>query len=141
ETINRILKIIFITSCWIQDILFYESRIDDESINTFQKNLIDLEQKLHGMMRTLFHTLKNNLTNFSNVNTKDYVKIKRALKKSFKTIPCLSDNRSVIETFDVVSTDSKLPITYYKTKTLEIQEDFSNNSKKAIEIIQNTLNL
>jgi len=135
------LKIIFITSCWIQDILFYESRIDDESINTFQKNLIDLEQKLHGMMRTLFHTLKNNLTNFSNVNTKDYVKIKRALKKSFKTIPCLSDNRSVIETFDVVSTDSKLPITYYKTKTLEIQEDFSNNSKKAIEIIQNTLNL
>ena len=135
------MKIIFITSCWIQDILFYESRIDDESINTFQKNLIDLEQKLHGMMRTLFHTLKNNLTNFSNVNTKDYVKIKRALKKSFKTIPCLSDNRSVIETFDVVSTDSKLPITYYKTKTLEIQEDFSNNSKKAIEIIQNTLNL
>jgi len=135
------LKIIFITSCWIQDILFYESRIDDESINTFQKNLIDLEQKLHGMMRTLFHTLKNNLTNFNNVNAKDYVKIKRALKKSFKTIPCLSDNRSVIETFDVVSTDSKLPITYYKTKTLQIQEDFSNNSKKAIEIIQNTLNL
>ena len=135
------MKIIFITSCWIQDILFYESRIVDESINTFQKNLIDLEQKLHGMMRTIYHTLKNNLINFNNVNAKDYVKIKRALKKSFKTIPCLSDNRSVIETFDVVSTDSKLPITYYKTKTLQIQEDFSNNSKKAIEIIQNTLNL
>jgi len=135
------LKIIFITSCWIQDILFYESRIVDESINTFQKNLIDLEQKLHGMMRTIYHTLKNNLINFNNVNAKDYVKIKRALKKSFKTIPCLSDNRSVVETFDVVSTYSKLPITYYKTKTLQIQEDFSNNSKKAIEIIQNTLNI
>jgi hypothetical protein len=75
------------------------------------------------------------------VNAKDYVKIKRGLKKSFKTIPCLSDNRSVIETFDIVSTEFKLPITYYKTKTLQFQEDFSNNSKKAIEIIQNTLNL
>ena len=92
-------------------------------------------------MRTIYHTLKNNLINFNNVNAKDYVKIKRTLKKSFKTIPCLCDNRSVTETFDVVSTDSKLPITYYKTKTLEIQEDFSNNSKKAIEIIQNTLNI
>ena len=51
------------------------------------------------------------------------------MKKSFKTIPCLSDNRSVIETFDVVSTDSKLPITYYKTKTLQIQEDFSKFKK------------
>jgi len=75
------------------------------------------------------------------VNEKDYVKIKRGLKKSFKTIPCLSDNRSVIETFDVVSADSKLPITYYKTKTLQIQEDSSNNSKKAIEIVQNILNI
>jgi len=75
------------------------------------------------------------------VNIKDYGKIKRGLKKSFKTISCLSDNRSVIETFDVVSEDSKLPITYYKTKTLQIQEDSSNNSKKVIEIIQNTLNL
>ena len=75
------------------------------------------------------------------MNIKDYGKIKRGLKKSFKTIPCLSDNRSVIETFDVVSADSKLPITYYKTKTLQIQEDSSNNSKKAIEIIQNILNL
>ena len=72
---------------------------------------------------------------------KDYGKIKRGLKKSFKTIPCLSDNRSVIETFDIVSVDSKLPITYYKTKTLQIQEDSSNNSKKVIEIIQNILNL
>ena len=75
------------------------------------------------------------------MNIKDYGKIKRGLKKSFKTIPCISDNRSVIETFDVVSADSKLPITYYKTKTLQIQEDSSNNSKKAIEIIQNILNL
>jgi len=75
------------------------------------------------------------------VNEKDYGKIKRALKKSFKTIPCLSDNRSVIETFDVFSANSKLPITYYKTKTLQIQEDSSNNSKKAIEIIQNILNI
>jgi len=72
---------------------------------------------------------------------KDYGKIKRGLKKSFKTIPCLSDNRSVIETFDIVSVDSKLPITYYKTKILQIQEDSSNNSKKVIEIIQNILNL
>jgi len=81
------------------------------------------------------------LISFNNVNEKDYVKIKRGLKKSFKTIPCLSDNRSVIETFDVVSADSKLPITYYKTKTLQIQEDSSNNSKKAIEIVQNILNI
>ena len=81
------------------------------------------------------------MISFNNVNEKDYVKIKRGLKKSFKTIPCLSDNRSVIETFDVVSADSKLPITYYKTKTLQIQEDSSNNSKKAIEIVQNILNI
>ena len=93
------------------------------------------------MMKIFYHTLKNNLISFNNVNAKDYVKIKRGLKKSFKTIPCLSDNRSIIETFDVVSANSKLPITYYKTKTLQIQEDFSNNSKKAIEIIQKTLNL
>ena len=81
------------------------------------------------------------MISFNNVNVKDYGKIKRGLKKSFKTIPCLSDNRSVIETFDVVSADSKLPITYYKTKTLQIQEDSSNNSKKAIEIVQNILNI
>ena len=93
------------------------------------------------MMKVFHHTLKNNLVGFNNVNAKDYVKIKRGLKKSFKTIPCLSDNRSVIETFDIISADSKLPITYYKTKTLQIQEDSSNNSKKAIEIIQNILNL
>ena len=100
-----------------------------------------LEQKLHGMTRVFYHILKNNLISFNNVNVKDYIKIKRSLKKSFKTIPCLNDNRSVIETFDIVSVDSKLPITYYKTKTLQIQKDFSNNSKKIIEIIQNTLNL
>ena len=93
------------------------------------------------MMRIFQHTLKNNLIRFDNVNEKDYVKIKRGLKKSFKTIPCLNDDRSVIETFDIVSADSKIPITYYKTKTIQIQEDSPNNSKKVIEIIQNTLNL
>ena len=85
--------------------------------------------------------MKNKLISFDNVNAKDYVKIKRSLKKSFKTIPCLSDNRSVIETFDVVSANSKLPITYYKTKIIQIPEDSSNDSKKAIKIIQNILNL
>ena len=84
--------------------------------------------------------LKNKLTSFNNVTVKDYGKIKRGLKKSFKTIPCLSDNRSVIETFDIISADSKFPITYYKTKTLQIQ-DSSNNSKKVIEVIQNILNI
>ena len=74
------------------------------------------------------------------MNAKDYGKIKRGLKKSFKTIPCLSDNRSVIETFDIVFGESKLPITYYKTKTLQIPEDSSNNSKKVIEAIQSILN-
>ena len=93
------------------------------------------------MMIIFYYKLKNKWISYNNVNAKDYGKIKRGLKKSFKTIPCLSDNRCVIETFDVVSEDSKLPITYYKTKTLQIQEDSSNNSKKAIEIIQNTLNL
>jgi hypothetical protein len=84
--------------------------------------------------------LKNKPASFNNVNAKDYGKIKRGLKKSFKTIPCLSDNRSVIETFDIVFGESKLPITYYKTKTLQIQEDSSNNSKKVIEAIQSILN-
>ena len=56
---------------------------------------------------------------FENVNVKDYAKIKRGLKKSFKTIPCLSDNRSVIETFDILSTNSKLSSTYFKSKKLE----------------------
>ena len=74
------------------------------------------------------------------MNAKDYGKIKRGLKKSFKIIPCLSDNRSVIETFDIVFTKSKLPITYYKTKTLQFQEDSSDNSKKVIEAIQSILN-
>lgn len=72
---------------------------------------------------------------------KDYEKIKRGLKKSFKTIPCLSDNRSIIETFDIVSANSKFPITYYKTKTLHIQEDSSDNSKKVLKEIQNFLNI
>lgn len=81
------------------------------------------------------------LISFNDVTLKDYGKIKRGLKKSFKTIPCLSDNRSVVETFDVVSENSKFPITYYKTKILQIQEDSSNNSKKVIEAIQTILNI
>lgn len=85
--------------------------------------------------------LKNKLTSFHNVNVKDYGKIKRGLKKSFKTIPCLSDSRSVIETFDIVLGNFKFPITYYKTKTLQIQENSSNNSKKVIEIIQSILKI
>ena len=81
------------------------------------------------------------MTSFNNVTLKDYGKIKRRLKKSFKTIPCLSDNRMVIETFDIVLNDSKLPITYYKSKTLQIPEDSSTNSKKVIEVIQTVLKL
>lgn len=81
------------------------------------------------------------MTRFDNVNEKNYGKIKRGLKKSFKTIPCLSDNRSVIETFDIVLTNSKLPITYFKTKTLEIKEDSSKDSKKIIEVIERILNI
>ena len=77
---------------------------------------------------------------FDNVNEKDYVKIKRGLKKSFKTIPCLSDNRSVIETFDILSIKSKLSITYFKSKKLEIPSDSSNVSKQVIELVQNILN-
>ncbi|MBC8515653.1 MAG: hypothetical protein H8D31_00205 [Nitrosopumilus sp.] len=76
---------------------------------------------------------------FDNVSVKDYAKIKRGLKKSFETIPCLSDNRLVIETFDVILTNSKLPITYFKSKKLEVLNDSSNISKKIIEIIQNIL--
>jgi hypothetical protein len=85
--------------------------------------------------------LENKLINFHDVNVKDYGKIKRGLKKSFKTIPCLSDSRSVVETFDIVFGDFKFPLTYYKTKTLQIQENSSDNSKKVIEVIQNILNL
>ena len=80
------------------------------------------------------------MTRFDNVDEKNYGKIKRKLKKSFKTIPCLSDNRSVIETFDIVLTNSKLPITYFKIKTLEIKEDSSKDSKKIIELIESILN-
>jgi len=81
------------------------------------------------------------MINFNNVTLKDYGKIKRGLKKSFKIIPCLSGNRSVIETFDVVWIDSKLSITYFKTNTLQIQDDSSSNSKNVIKIIQTLLNL
>jgi len=81
------------------------------------------------------------MTSFENVNVKDYAKIKRGLKKSFNTIPCLSDNRSVIETFDILSTNSKLSITYFKSKKLEIPSDSSNVSKKVIELIQSILNI
>jgi hypothetical protein len=80
------------------------------------------------------------MISFENVNVKDYAKIKRGLKKSFNTIPCLSDNRSVIETFDILSTNSKLSITYFKSKKLEIPSDSSNVSKKAIELIEGILN-
>ncbi|MGY5150607.1 MAG: hypothetical protein ACW9W3_11175 [Candidatus Nitrosopumilus sp. bin_68KS] len=45
----------------------------------------------------------------------------------------------MIETFDIILADSKFPITYYKTKTLQIQEDSSNHSKKVLEVIQNIL--
>jgi hypothetical protein len=81
------------------------------------------------------------MTKFNNVNEKNYGKIKRGLKKSFKTIPCLSDNRSVIETFDIVLTNSKLSITYFKIKTLEIKGDSSKDSKKIIELINGILNI
>jgi hypothetical protein len=47
----------------------------------------------------------------------------------------------VVETFDIVLADSKVPITYYKSKTLQIPEDSSNNSKKVIEVIQTVLKL
>ena len=79
--------------------------------------------------------LKNKMIRFENVNVKDYAKIKRGLKKSFNTIHCLSDNRSVIETFYILSTNSKLSITYFKSKKLEIPSDSSNVSKKVIELI------
>jgi hypothetical protein len=81
------------------------------------------------------------MTRFDNVNEKNYGKVKRGLKKSFKTIPCLNDNRSVIETFDIISTNSKFPITYFKTKTLEIKDDSSKDSKKIIEVMQSILDL
>jgi hypothetical protein len=81
------------------------------------------------------------MTRFDNVNEKNYGKIKRGLKKSFKTIPCLNDNRSIIETFDIISTNSKFPITYFKTKTLEIKDDSSKDSKKIIEVMQSILDL
>ncbi|MGY5147561.1 MAG: hypothetical protein ACW9W4_06155 [Candidatus Nitrosopumilus sp. bin_7KS] len=81
------------------------------------------------------------MTRFDNVNEKNYGKIKRGLKKSFKTIPCLSDSRSIVETFDIVLTNSKLPVTYFKTKTLEIKDDSSKDSKKIIEVVQGILNI
>ena len=81
------------------------------------------------------------MNRFDNVNEKNYGKIKRGLKKSFKTIPCLNDSRSIIETFDIISTNSKFPITYFKTKTLEIKDDSSKDSKKIIEVIRSILDL
>ena len=81
------------------------------------------------------------MTRFDNVNEKNYGKIKRGLKKSFKTIPCLNDSRSIIETFDIISTNSKFPITYFKTKTLEIKDDSSKDSKKIIEVMQSIMDL
>ena len=85
-----------------------------------------------------FDQNERNMTSFDNVTLKDYGKIKRSLKKSFKTIPCLT-NRMVIETFDIVLSDS-FPITYYKSKTLQIKEDSSDNLKKVTDVIQSVLN-
>jgi hypothetical protein len=82
------------------------------------------------------------MVSFKNVNTKDYRKIKRGLKKQFKTFPCTSNDRSIIETFDIVSFDSKFPVTYYKTKILLVQGDLSNkHSKPVIEFIQESLKI
>jgi hypothetical protein len=81
------------------------------------------------------------MISFDNVNVKEYAKIKRGLKKLFKTVPCLSDNRLVIETFDIISTNSKFPITYFKSKKLEIPNDSSKDSKKIIKMIENILNI
>jgi len=75
------------------------------------------------------------MVSFKNVNTKDYVKIKRGLKKLVKIIPCP-------KTFDIVSLGFKFPVTYYKTKTLLVQGDASNkDSKRAIEFIQYSLKI
>ena len=77
------------------------------------------------------------MTNFKNVNTKDYGKIKRGLKKLVKIIPCPSADKSIIETFDIVSSGFKFPVTYYKTKILLVQGDESNKDyKRVIEFIQ-----
>ena len=82
------------------------------------------------------------MVSFKNVNTKDYVKIKRGLKKLVKIIPCPSDDKSVIETFDIVSLGFKFPVTYYKTKTLLVQGDTSHKDfKRAIEFIKYSLKI
>jgi hypothetical protein len=79
------------------------------------------------------------MVSFKNVNTKDYGKIKRGLKKLVKITPCPSDDKSIIETFDIVSLSFKFPVTYYKTKTLLVNGDESNQDyKRAIEFIQSS---
>lgn len=80
------------------------------------------------------------IVSFDNVNTKDYGKIKRGLKKSFKIMHCVSNNKSIIETFDIISSNSKFPVTYYKTKKLLVEGDASNKETKlVIEFIQENL--
>lgn len=108
-----------------------------------QNDLLEFSS-IHGNMwcdENFYQVLKNKMTRFDDVNEKNYGKIKRKLKKSFKTIPCLSNNRSMIETFDIILTNSKLPITYFKTKTLEIKEDSSKDSTKILELIRGILNI
>jgi hypothetical protein len=82
------------------------------------------------------------MVSFKNVNTKDYGKIKRGLKKLVKITPCPSENKSLIETFDIVSSSGKFPVTYYKTKVLLVEGDVSNKDfKRAIEFIQDSLKI
>jgi hypothetical protein len=82
------------------------------------------------------------MVSFKNIDRKDYGKIKRGLKKLVKITPCPSADKSIIETFDIVSLGFKFPVTYYKTKTLLVQGDESNKDyKKSIEFIQSTLKI
>lgn len=53
---------------------------------------------------------------------------------------CVSNNKSIIETFDIISSNSKFPVTYYKTKKLLVEGDVSNKETKlVIEFIQENL--
>ena len=93
-------------------------------------------------MRKKPNHLVFSIVSFDNVNTKDYGKIKRGLKKSFKTMHCTSNNKLIIETFDIISSKSKFPVTYYKTKKLLVEGDTSNKETKAvIEFIQDNLKI
>ena len=80
------------------------------------------------------------MISFDNVNTKDYGKIKRGMKKSFKIMHCISNNKSIIDTFDIITSNSKFPVTYYKTKKLLVEGDASNKeTKSVIEFIKYNL--